>query len=121
MSDFKDILNEGAGSSSKLSDEQLMAYLEGRLSGEELRQVEAVLANEGMEGDAVEGLQQLGTKDAQQLTQQLNAKLQKALGKKRRKRRGMASQQGAMVALVILILLIVMCFAVFWLMKHKGA
>jgi anti-sigma factor RsiW len=118
MSDFKDILNEDANGS-KLTEEQLTAYLEGRLSGKELHDVEALLNTEGMESDALEGLQALDPSEVRQIKHELNANLQKALHKKRRTRRGIASQQWNMYAVVILILLILICFGVFWVMKHR--
>jgi anti-sigma factor RsiW len=118
MSDFKDILNEGG--SGKLTDEQLMAYLEGRLSESERHAVEALLSEESMESDALEGLQELNAEEAKSIKHTLNTGLQKALGKKRRGRRGLASQQGNVVAIVVLLLLLVICFIVFWSLRHKG-
>ena len=53
MSGLNDILNNGK---SMISQEQLIAYLEGRLSAEEQHDVELWLAEEGMESDALEGL-----------------------------------------------------------------
>jgi anti-sigma factor RsiW len=118
MSDFKDIWNEGEGGA-KLTDEQLMAYLEGRLPEDERHAVEAILSSEGMESDALEGLQSLDPSEAKGMKHYLNTELQKSLGKNRRKRRGLESQQWNVTSVVILLLLILICFAVFWLMRHK--
>jgi anti-sigma factor RsiW len=119
MNDFKNILNEG-GSGGKLTDEQLMAYLEGRLSDEERHEVEALLGEEGMESDALEGLQELNAEEAQSIRHKLNTELKNTLGKKRRSRRGLASQQWNIVAIVLLLLLLLVCFFALWSLKHKG-
>lgn len=119
MNDFKNIWNEGGGND-KLTEEQLMAYLEGRLSEEDRLEVEALLSEEGMESDALEGLQELSVEDAKSIKHKLNADLQKTLGKKRRSRRALASQQWNLIAIVVLILLLLICFFAFWSLRHKG-
>ena len=119
MSNLNDIWTADEGGM-KLTEEQLLAYLEGRLPDEEVLAVEALLAKEGMESDALEGLRELHADEAKNIRRQLNAGLQQTLGKKRRKRRGVAGLQGNIVAVVVLVLLILMCFLVFWMMRHKG-
>jgi anti-sigma factor RsiW len=119
MNDFKNIWNEGA-SGGKLTDELLMAYLEGRLSEEERYEVEALLGEDSMESDALEGLKKLDAEEARSIKLKLNAELQKSLGKKRRTRRGLASQQWNIIAIVLLLLLLLVCFFALWSLKHKG-
>jgi anti-sigma factor RsiW len=119
MSDFRDIWTAGEGGSGKLTEEQLMAYLEGRLSEEERHEVEALLAAEGMESDALEGLQNLSADDARDMRRSLNSQLQRSLAIKRRKRRGLASQHWNVVAVVVLLLLILICFVIFRIMRHR--
>ncbi len=118
MSDFKDIWNADAGAEG-LSDEQLMAYIEGRLPEAERHAIEARLADEGMESDALEGLQTLSAEEARMSKARLNAELQKALHKKRRQRRGLARQQWNVIAVVVLLLLLLMCFGMFWMMRRN--
>lgn len=119
MSDFKDIWTEDEGAEQGLSEEQLMAYLEGRLPEAERHEVEALLSSEGMESDALEGLQSLGAGEAQAMKRHLNAGLQQALkSKKRRKRRGIADSRWTLLTIVLLLLLAIVCFGVMWLLKH---
>jgi anti-sigma factor RsiW len=116
MSDFKDIWKDDAESQG-LSDEQLMAYLEGRLPEAERHAVEALLAGEGMESDAVEGLQALGPAEAQGMKRKVNAELQRTLGKKKLRRRGIGEQQWSLVAVMVVLVLLVVCYLVFFVMK----
>jgi anti-sigma factor RsiW len=118
MSDYKDIwsADEDGG---QLSEEQLMAYLEGRLPEEERRAVEELLSQEGMESDALEGLQGISADEARNMKRKVNADLQKVLGKKRRGRRGIGDQRWTLTTVVVLLLLLVICFAVFWALRGK--
>jgi anti-sigma factor RsiW len=118
MSDFKDIWNADEGAM-KLTDEQLLAYLEGRMSEDERLRVEGLLSSESMESDALEGLQELDADEVKRIKRQLDTDLSKTLGKKRRNRRGLASQQWNTIAIIALLLLIIICFAVFWMMKQR--
>jgi anti-sigma factor RsiW len=118
MNDFKDIWNGESGG--KLTDEQLMAYLEGRLSESERHEVEGLLSEESMESDALEGLHALNPEEVRSIRHKLNTSLQKTLGKKRRTRRGLASQQWNIIAIVLLLLLLLVCFFALWSLKHKG-
>ncbi len=117
MSDFKDIWTADEGG---LSEEQLLDYLEGRLPEEERQAVEALLADEGMESDALEGLQAIGAAEAREMKHRLNAGLAQALKKKRRSRRGIAEGRWTLYAIIILLLLAVVCFGAMWLMKHQS-
>ncbi len=118
MSDLKDILG-GAAGDSPLSEEQMMAYVEGRLSPAEMRMVEEALSEGGAESDALEGIRQLGAVEARAMTGQLNISLQQMLHQKgRRKRRGMAQQRWTLFAIGIILLLAVLCYAVMWMTKH---
>lgn len=102
-----------------LSEEQLMAYLEGRLTGEEQHAVEALLAGEGMESDALEGLRDFDAAEAQAVTGRLNRQLQQSLKKRKRTtRRGMMDQRWGWMAIAIVLLLAMLCFAVLWLVRH---
>ena len=47
-----------------ITEEMLLAYLEGKLTNDEQHAIEEQLSEEGMESDAMEGLQQMGAKAA---------------------------------------------------------
>jgi len=70
-----------------LSDEDLMKYLDGKLSDQESHELEALMADSAFVNDAVEGLQQFGEKDKlQDFVQQLNKDLQKKVAEKKLKK-----------------------------------
>lgn len=113
--DDKDLENE------QLSEETLLAYLEGRLSGADLRAVEALLASEGMDSDALEGLQNYSATEAKEVRLNLNAQLHQSLKKKKRRtRRGLLEQRWSWMAICILLLLAIAGFAVIWII-HQAA
>jgi anti-sigma factor RsiW len=120
MSDYKHIWSHDEDGRSRLSEAQLLAYLEGRLPESERRAVEELLSNEGMESDALEGLQTLSAGETKKLKYRLDADLQKALRKKRRGRRGISEQHWTWTAIGIILLLAIMCYAVIYLVKHSG-
>lgn len=110
MSSANDIWNDMPHG---LPEERLTAYLEGRLSPEEAHEVEAWLATEGMESDAIEGLQDIAPDDATQRVQHLNRDLRRQLGsKRRRQRKYFKENKWGVVAIAVIILLIVLGFAV---------
>ena len=90
----------------RLSEEKLMAYLEGRLSPAEQRQVELLLSEEGMESDAVDGLQAMRPVDRRQAVDRLDRHLQKSLKNKRRRRRQARPDVMQLVITIIVILLL---------------
>ena len=103
-----------------LPEALLLAYMEGKLTGDELHEVEAWLATESMESDALEGLQDFAPQEAKAFTSKLNRQLQQELSKKkkRRNRRSIMDQKWSWIAIVVVILLTAAGFAVVWLMKH---
>jgi len=103
-----------------LSDEDLLAYLEGRLTGDAARAVEEALAEGGAESDAVEGLQALGPEEAKRISARLNRELQRKMRSgKRVTRRGVQSQRWVWVAVAIVLLAAVLAYAVIHLVKTK--
>jgi anti-sigma factor RsiW len=119
MSDHTDIWNPDGGGHDALSEEQLLAYLEGRMSDAERRSVEEALSNEGMESDALEGLHALSSEETQSLKHRLNADLQHALHKKRHTRRGITSQRWTMIAILVILMLALLSYAVIYLAKRS--
>lgn len=123
MSNPKDIWSAAPEGEEGLPEDKMMAYLEGKLSPEEEHEVELWLGNEGMESDALEGLQALPPEEARKITGQLNQQLRQTMGQKARKRRrGIADQRHIWIAVVTILLLIVACFAVIHLLRkgHKS-
>ncbi len=119
MSNHNDIWNPDGGGHSALSEEQLLAYLEGRLSDEERRSVEEALSNEGMESDAAEGLQALSSQERQSLKHRLDIDLQHTLHKKRHPRRAVTGQRWTLIAILIILMLAILGYAVIYLAKRS--
>ncbi len=101
-----------------LPDDKLMAYLEGKLTPEEQREVEALLAEEGMDSDALEGLKEIPTGEAKQLASRINYKLQIDLKKKRRlKRDHFSDNKWAWLAVLIILMLCILGYFVIEIIK----
>lgn len=108
MADQQDISQYGKG---RLPEDKLLAYLEGRLSPAEQREVEALLAEEGMESDALEGLQQLPVNRAQQIAERINYRLQHDLKKERyRSKKHFADNKWGWVAALLVIILSILAY-----------
>lgn len=113
MSDQNNISPTGSGDkNSRLSEERLLAYLEGRLSPEEQHEVELWLADEGMESDAVDGLREMQAPERSHSIGRLNHGLRKKLGRKRKKRKAARNDINTIVALLIILLLAAVAFLV---------
>ena len=109
MSEPKNILTPNDGN---LPEEKLLAYLEGRLSAAEQREVEEWLADEGMESDAMDGLQALPAGEARRAAFKLNNELRKTLKTRKRKRRTLKSNYWTLIALCLIILLAVLAYII---------
>ena len=105
-----------------LSQEKLMAYLEGKLSDEERHEVEAWLASEGMEADAVEGLMDLPIAETQQSVNRLNFQLRQQLRQKReRHKRYIRETPWSWVAIAVILILAALAFWIIHMsLKHKA-
>ena len=112
MSEVNNILSEGNDGKKRLSDDKLMAYLEGKLSPAEQHEVELWLADEGMESDALEGLQKLKPEETMHSVNKLNHGLRKNLKGKKRGRRKPSSDQFTWIAIAIILLLVVVAYIV---------
>lgn len=103
---------------SHIPEDKLMAYLEGKLAPDEQREIEALLEDEGMESDALEGLQELQSNETRLLAQKINYKLQNDLRKSRRTRRNhFADNKWSWIAVLVILLLVVLGFV---LIKLNG-
>lgn len=110
MSELNDIWNSGKG---RLSEDKLVAYMEGRLSPEEQHEVEAWLSEEGMEADALEGLKELPVKETKDAVSRLNYTLHQKLNKKNRRRsKHIKDNNWAWIAVVVILLLCVVGYIV---------
>ena len=109
MSEATNIPHQGG---KPIPEDKLMAYLEGRLSAQEQHEVELWMADEGMESDALEGLQTLDATETRQTVNRLNHKLQGNLRHKKRMRRKLPSNQLTWIAIVVVIFLVVVAYIV---------
>lgn len=118
MADEKDILKQEGG---KLPEDKLLAYFEGTLSPEEQHKVERWLAEEGIEADALEGLQAIPVHEAKAASAIINHQLSKDLSKKKRKRKTAVIRENpwAWIAVVIVLLLAILAFIVLKMMAKR--
>ena len=111
MSDFDDILKPGPNGQHKGNQpmgDKLLSYLEGSLPPAEQREVEEWINQGGMESDAVEGLKELGVKEAKGSIYKLDAQLKKSLHN-RKSRKGKAGvEMNVIVAIIIVLMLAVL-------------
>ena len=114
---LKDLLR--AEAESTLTEGQMLAYLEGRLSPNELRAVEEALSNESADSDVLEGLCAIGPDDIYASKERLDAALANLLRKKaRRQRRGIAQQRWTWLAIGIILLLAIAGYVVLRAVNH---
>ncbi|MCB0701045.1 MAG: hypothetical protein H6551_05155 [Chitinophagales bacterium] len=112
MSELDNIWNSAGGN---ISPEKLTAYLEGRLSAEEQREVELLLSDEGLESDAVEGLREVEANEVNSIAEKINYRLQHDIRKQsnRRKKLFKDDKWGWLAILIVIIL----CVLGFWVFK----
>ncbi|WP_153799406.1 hypothetical protein [Foetidibacter luteolus] len=110
------IVNDNEG----LSNEQLMNYLKGNLSAEELHELELQMADSAFVNDAVEGLQAFSKdKKLEEYVAQLNGNLQEQLNNRRqlKEKRKIKNMQWPLVALIIILLLCFLGYVVVRMLK----
>lgn len=90
-----------------LSEDKLMAYLEGRLAPDAQHEVEQWLADEGMESDAIDGLATLNTTERKDSVSRLNHELRRQLHHKKRSRRKAKNELNTIVAIFLILLMVV--------------
>jgi anti-sigma factor RsiW len=101
------------GRPDRLSDEQLMAYLEGKLDPEAERQVEEWLSEEGAEADAIEGLKAMPATETKKSVQELNRQLhQNILRGTPKRQRHFKEDFWGWIAVIVVILLVVLGYIV---------
>ena len=109
----------GSGGKDKLSEEKLMAYLEGKLSPAEQHDIELWLSEEGMEGDAIEGLKTLKPGETNHSVNRLKHELRKTMTGKKRKRRPLRPDYLTWIAVAVILLLVVAAYFVIRYAKHN--
>lgn len=113
----EDLLKILSQSNKDIDNQQLMDYLQGKLSAGESHELEKKMADDALFNDAIEGLQNIrNKKDIQTYVEQMNRDLQKNLTKKRQrreKRRWKDSPWGYVAVIVI----ILACIAGYFVVK----
>lgn len=112
MSDQDNISPFNQEGSRRLSEDKLMAYLEGKLSPTEQHEVEQWLADEGMESDAMEGLRSMDLNETKHTVARLNRKLHQSIANKKRPRRQSLSNQFSWLAILIVLLLVIIAYII---------
>lgn len=118
MADLNNILEE----QEPLNEEQLMKYLQGKLSNQELHEVEKQMADSDFMNDAVEGLQSFrSNRNIDQYVQQLNHQLKKQtnIKKKRREKRRLKKNDWITLAVIIVLLLCILSYVVIREIKQR--
>ncbi len=108
---------ETNGGKEKLPEETLMAYLEGKLSPAEQHEVEQWLAEDGMESDALQGLQALEPEETKQTVNKLKHELRRTIVGKKRKRRPLKTDYNVLIAIGVILLLAVVAYIVIRIAK----
>ncbi len=118
MSDIQNIiLNDD-----EMNEEQLMNYLKGNLSNEELHNVEKQMANSEFVSDAIEGLQTFSSNSKlDKYVHQLNQSLhQHLINKKQQKeKRKIKDFSWIILSVIIILLLCLLGYVVISLQKKK--
>ena len=111
MSELNDILSNDGNAKGPLPEEKLMAYLEGKLSPAEQHEVEQWLSAEGMESDALEGLQALRPGETKKAVGKINYELRKELGSRNKRRtKHIKDNKWSWLAILIVLMLAIVCY-----------
>ncbi|MBL7692227.1 MAG: hypothetical protein JNM41_11585 [Flavipsychrobacter sp.] len=101
------------GKDPRLTEEKMLAYLEGRLSPAEQHEVERWLSEEGMESDAMEGLQSMPSMDRHRSVARLNSGLNKRVSKRSRRVKRASPGANVVFAVLLILVLVVLVWLVF--------
>ena len=104
MADVTDILNND---DERLSDEELLRYLQQELSERDKHEVEKKLVNDPFERDAAEGLSGIKHKDLHEHVQQLNKHLHQQLAAKKHKNEKRKIKEIPLLLLAVLLILFI--------------
>lgn len=113
MSQYNNIQHPAGKNDPGLTDEQLIAYMEGKLGPEELRIVEELLSEQTAEADAIEGLQMMHPAETKRSVAELHRKLHTELLRNNPKRKSkFAEDYWGWIAVIVVLLLIVVGYIV---------
>jgi hypothetical protein len=98
-----------------ITEEMLLAYLEGKLTNDEQHAIEEQLSEEGMESDAMEGLQQIGAKAAKASAKRVKKNLIGAL--KTRNGKKLKNSNNALITWFAVAVVLLLC-TVAYLLIH---
>ncbi len=117
---LKDILSN---LSTDINQEQLLSYLNNKLSKDEIHELEEQLIDNDFENEAMEGLQAI--KNKQQINhtvEMLNYELKKKTARKKafRKKLAIKDQTWLYIAVFLVLLLVVMAYFVIHYLRAKG-
>ncbi len=104
--------------STPLTEEKLQDYLNGSLSLQEQHEVEQWLSTEGMESDALDGLQTINSIDTNHIVHRANHILKKQI-KNHRTKRSMKGIEWSWIAVVIILLLGIAAYLMMQLLLKK--
>lgn len=104
----------------EISEQQLLDYLNGKLSAEERHAIEMLLNEDELLSDAEEGLAMVKNKEQlNSVTAELNSALTEQLKKRRKRKRRELPNQGLLITTTFIILvLIVIAFIVIYKMRN---
>lgn len=104
---------ENGGNKMFVTDEQLMAYMEGKLSPEERRAMEELMSDGGPESDAIEGLNMMHAAETKRSVSELHRKLHTdILRNNSRREQKLSGDYWSWIALFTILLLIAVAYVV---------
>lgn len=112
MSEEQYISPFGGADKKTLAEDKLLAYLEGKLTPAEQHEVEQILADEGMESDAIDGLVALNAPERKAAVSRLNNTLRHQLGRKKKRRHKAKTDMNAIVALLLILAVVIAAYLV---------
>ncbi len=101
------------GKDPRLTEDKMLSYLEGRLSPAEQHEVERWLSEEGMESDALDGLQSMPSAVRHRSVARLNAGLNKRVSKRARRVKRATPGANVVFAVLLILVLLVLVWLVF--------
>jgi hypothetical protein len=115
MKDLDNILNED----DELNEDQLLNYLKGNSSADDMHAVEKGMADSSFVNDGVEGLQEFSTQEKiNSYVQQINASLHlKLSGQTKKNKRKIQILSWEIITVIVVILLCLLGYAVIEMMR----
>lgn len=107
MSHDNNIPPMGSPDGQRLTEDKLLAYLDGKLTPQQQYEVEQLLAEEGMESDAADGLAALSAPHRKESISRLNSRLHTRLRSKKPRRRTAKTEWNTIVALLLILILVI--------------